>query len=671
MTRLRRLCVAAVTAVVGLSTGHAMAIRAPMAVATTIDVLDQNFDVAADGEIVLQLYLSAAAFADPGSRIVITAHRPVGTRAGVADAIDGRLPRRADSLAFDLAALPQTGINAVTVTVPVERSTRTPEALQLASTGLYPIEIELRIRGEVAASLVTFVHRLPDADEADEQPLLVAIVMGTARSVRYDASTGGAEIDDGALAELTDLAESLEAASLPVATRLSPAVAAALRGSGHADLADRLGALLRRNELLATPEWPLDPTEAATAGRAELYRDWLRSGEDLLADFASTTPTRSVMVVDGRPSAAGVGLLRDAGARLLVLPAATYDRLPDSLGSSTDTTQLIQLEVELGTTVDAAVIDPIIDGDLVRPTDTPLLTAVHLVADLVATRQQIEEGGGLPSRHGIVLATPDVGIIPAPLLGRVTDLIAGTSALQAVSLEDLSVREDQLLVDGTEVVLALPEAPSPTIADRVAVADQLGLEAAATASMFPEGDPRSTAWQGLIRLMATRAVTDVQAASIAEQLRGEFATSREAVELPAPFSFTLTGGSTEIPVKLYNSSAAPLTVVVRLSTDKLTFPRGDLTVTLPGGEYTDVLIPVEVRSNGRFVVTLEVLTPFGNARLTPPVPLRANVTAISGLGNLFTGALALVLLTWWVRHVRNERRRRFEQQHPSTGPAAA
>ena len=47
------------------------------------------------------------------------------------------------------------------------------------------------------------------------------------------------------------------------------------------------------------------------------------------------------------------------------------------------------------------------------------------------------------------------------------------------------------------------------------------------------------------------------------------------------------------------------------------------------------------------------------------------VGGLSGLGNLVTGAGALVVLTWWARHLRANRRKRLAQRsthgHPSTG----
>ena len=77
-------------------------------------------------------------------------------------------------------------------------------------------------------------------------------------------------------------------------------------------------------------------------------------------------------------------------------------------------------------------------------------------------------------------------------------------------------------------------------------------------------------------------------------------------------------------------------------------------------------------------MSLEVFTPLGDVHLAPPVPLTASVNALSGLGNLVTGAALLVLLTWWGRHVRTVRRRRrtaaAAERHPvgaaSTLPAS-
>ena len=107
-----------------------------------------------------------------------------------------------------------------------------------------------------------------------------------------------------------------------------------------------------------------------------------------------------------------------------------------------------------------------------------------------------------------------------------------------------------------------------------------------------------------------------------------------------------------MPITLKNNADIPLTVRVRMSSPKLQFPDGDQTVELPPQSFTEVKIKITALSNGTTGVTLEVFTPLGDVRLAPPVPLTASINALSGVANLLTGAALLVLLTWWVRHVR-------------------
>ena len=670
MIRVRRwsgaigACLAVTTSTLAL---HDDAVHA----ADVLVLRDQNFDVAADGVLALELQLSAAALADPTAHLVVTAHRPVDTRVEVAEALAGDLTRSADSVDLDVVLQPRVGTDTIRIAIPVERSTRTTAALQLSRPGVYPVVVELRRDGDVTAELLTFTHRLPDADEPDEQPLLVAVAMATQRPVHYDETTDTAVLDDNGRAELGRLADTLEVAAVPVAVEISPAIAAALDVAADADaeLAARLATALAAQEVLAVPHWPLDASAAAAAGIDTLYRDWLREGEDTLADFADTTPSRAVGIADSPLSAGGGALLREVGGRMLVLPVDEYDAIPDSIGAYTDSTQLVRIEVGGGASVDAAVVDRVTDDLLLRPTSAPLLAAIHIAADLAAAREEIEDGGGLPSRHGLVLATPDLGVIPADLFGPLSAILATTPTVRPVTLEELSLRVDRLLIDGTEVVVTLPDTVATTIDARTDVGAALALESISTSSMFPADDPRNLRWQRLIELLPSSALTDDQAQTIAADLRTEFADIRGAIELPDGFSFTLTGRRTDVPVKLFNGSDGPLTVVVRLTSTKLLFPSGDVTVTLPPGEYTDVLVPIEARSNGKFPVTLEVLTPIGDSRLAAPVPLAARVNALSGLANLLTGTLLLVLITWWVRHVRRQRRVRFGERHPSAGAA--
>jgi hypothetical protein len=96
-------------------------------------------------------------------------------------------------------------------------------------------------------------------------------------------------------------------------------------------------------------------------------------------------------------------------------------------------------------------------------------------------------------------------------------------------------------------------------------------------------------------------------------------------------------------------------VVVRLSSPRLNFPEGDVEVRLAPEDTTVVEIPVEARSNGTSPVTVEILTPSLDP-LTEPVTLTSRFTALTGLGQVLTAGLLLILLTWWFSHWRVRRR---------------
>ncbi len=643
--------------------------------APRLGLVAQTFNVAADGTIDFTIELPSATTLDsaPDATLVITAYTQVDGRDDVAAAIGGDVPRSLDSVDLTVSTLERPAPDRLMVVVPLETDTRTADRLQLPQFGVYPLMIEVQEGGEVLAELLTFVHRLPTTEEGYEAELPLAMVVATEEPVILGDDMNIA-VDDDALAELTSLADVLEASAIPMTVRVPPALLAALPDSGPegAALAERLRPLLRRNELISAPSLPLDPSLAAAAGQQALYTQWLRDGEDILGDVASTSTRRTISIIDEPLSQAGGALLRDLGARLLVLPVELYDGLPGTLGGFTDSSQLVQIEVAPGVTVDAAVVDRMIDDTLARETSTPALTAITTVADLLALRQQIEDGGGDPRRHGITLATPDLSLPPSATVAAITDLLATTPGLRPTSLDDMSVSTDQLLNDGREAVVGLPAEVEGSIADRAALSASLALEAASIVSMLPADDPRSTEFAFLAGILPTSALTEEQVATIRDILRYQYASIRNSIVLPEHFSFTLTGRRSEVPVKLRNTSDTALTVKVRMTSPKVLFPDPPQLLTVEPGSYGEVNIRIEARTNGSFTVTLEVLTPSGDVAIGPPVPLKASVTALNGLGNLATGALLLVLLTWWVRHMRQNKRKRAAgvaaKGHPATGP---
>ncbi|MEQ1699080.1 MAG: hypothetical protein ABMA25_03170, partial [Ilumatobacteraceae bacterium] len=639
------------------------------------------FDVAADGSIVFVLEVPSRIdlAALPGATLVVTAYRPVVSRAEVQAAQQGELPRSVDSVDLVAATVPQPVIGQLAATVLLETTVRTRDALQLSKPGLYPVLLELHHDGEVLADVLTFVHRLPTADEDPEVALPVAVAMTTTAEVRFD-DLREVIVTDEIVGELTHLAELLERGSVPVTVHIAPSLLTAVAASSEdgAALIDRLTTALAEHDVLSAPRRPLDPSLAAAAGQGSLYTQWLRDGEDDLAGVLTSPSLRTIVFVDATLSEGGGSLLRDLGARLMVTTPEVFDQLPRSTGIYTDLSQLVQLEVAPGVTLDATVTDRRTGPVLARRTATPTLTTIYTITDLLAYRQEIVDAGGDPRHHGITLGTPDLSLPNTDTYAAITSLLAATPALEPTTLDRLGVQTDHAILNDTEVIVGMPTTVTGDLGARITLVDSLTDEAGSTAGMLADGADRVADWQQRIAILPTSALSDEQVAQMAAELRTELAGIRDAIEVRTGSSFTLTGRTTTVPIKLFNNSDVALTVRVRLSSPKLKFPGGDVIQVLEPQVFTEVPIEMEARSYGTSSATLQILTPDGTTALVAPVTLTARVSALTGMGNLITGALLLVVLTWWARHLRKNRRARHAakaavsaERHPATNGRSA
>src|SRR5690606_2712423 len=114
-----------------------------------------------------------------------------------------------------------------------------------------------------------------------------------------------------------------------------------------------------------------------------------------------------------------------------------------------------------------------------------------------------------------------------------------------------------------------------------------------------------------------------------------------------------------IRLTLTNNGTDDLTVRLIISSTKLDIAPDDADslVQLPAGQSFEKRVPVEARTNGEFPVDIKIVTPSNeNVAITEPVQLSARVNALTGLGQLATGAFVIVLLSWWVQHLRKRRR---------------
>ena len=625
--------------------------------------LDALVDPASTATLVLTTYAALEQSQPPNSL-------PLDNRARLAAAIAGTLPPTLHEVAIPLNTLTRPAGDELSVAMVVDGDGTTGNTLDLGGPGIHPLRLSVRDSDRAVAELLTFVEQTDPAIVA--APLAVAVAVGANAAVHLD-DAGQVQLDDATVAQLTTLVTLLETSAMPVTVQVAPALLAALRPSQPA-LADRFARVLGGTTVLSAPQLPLDPSAAAAADQVALYTQWLAAGEDLFgsADLPGTT-LRAATAVTTDLSEPGGELLRDLGSRLLLLPPALYDGLEGSIRGYTDTSQLVHVRLADDRSFDAAVVDRSIGARLAKPSADPYLDAVYATVDLLADRQDFIGRNLNPARRTVLVGTDTLGLPDPAVFGPLTGLIAGTTGLAVSSVAQLGATTDTMIYDGGPLTVDLPATTSASIADRIAIQSSLRATGAQTATMLEPDNPLPEQWRTQLDPLPSSAVSDAQVLATEQDLTSQYATVRAAVERPNGLDFTMTGRTGTLRLKLRNDAEYPVRVRVRLSaaSNKLTFPPEDVYL-LAANDTTELKFEIKARSNGRFPVYLMLLAP-GDIGPTPnPLHVQtrftATVYALSGLGNLVTGAALLILLTWWVHHIRSSRRRKAAQaameRHP-------
>ncbi len=647
--------------------------------------------------------------------VEVTNYRPVSSTAELRDLIGSDVLRTAfagdevidgvaltevrDMITFDTD---DAGRAILELTIPTDVRESVGEKLKFERAGLYPLRVELVLgdpgSDDVVATAGTVVQRLPDADDVPPP--------GSVDSADGDAADGGTTpsvstrlpppIDLAVIAAIeppdTDPAaqaaaeEQLDAAielaetvDAPVTLEVPPPLVAARTAIDGG--AEQLAAAFADDEFVALPVAPLDVSSAVAVGREDAFARLLSAGADMLTEAVPTTPSRRDVWIAVDPlSAGGAQELRELGVRLLVMSTDLYTENVSSVLPATDL--FVEVVLPDGSTLPLLVVDGLAEqltadaADAILADATPTEWAVETLA-VMLLEQEIDDADRTATspragtgRRSRLLTTPDLGAPDPRLVGvleRVAATTPGVDITAATSLTDLT--DVQLDATGEPLTARFPDRAGPSLAERVELLDATAARLVSAASMLPDDDPRPAEWTAELDSLISTGYTDADVEAATAGLLAEAERLTTAVQLPEPFTFTLTGRSGTIEIRLTNLIDEPLDVLVRLESAKVNFPEGDRLVRLfPDGE-TSVVVPVEARSNGTSSINLEVATPLG-VPLDEPVTLTSRVTALTGLGQMLTGGFVLVLLTWWFAHWRARRREDIVEgrdRHPSTG----
>ena len=635
------------------SSAPAPALAAPASLGITL--VRQELALTPDGELVLSVRLDQAL--PVGATFVVTSYRPLKTRADLADAIAGKLPRSVDTVDLPLEAI-SVADDVITFTIPTETSRRTSRALQFNQQGLFPVVLDIQGDSGIAGELTTFVDRLPKEGDEPRGSLSVALAVSLTAPPAIPGS-------DPALLPAT--AQQLaDLNAFPAAVPLTVAISPEILNRIDSTSLDSLRKTLNANYGISQPRIPLDPSAAAAANKGTLFTQLLREGENAVSALGEVPRSdRSIWWSWGQLTTPGASLVRDLGARLLVLSPSEYANAKGSLGPSTDTTQLLMTTLPDATSVPTLVLDAAFADHLATTSPPTELHAIYAAADLVATRDQLAAASAPITGHTMVIGLSGGGVPNPAFVSRIQAMADATGATQFVTLNGVERNTTTLLVDGLPVEIVLPTITPVDIAARLESLDQLNAHAFMVSGMLVNTRDRPTRWQATIAVLASSALTDEAVANATTTLNNELASITGAVSPRPIYAFTLSGRRTTIRLRIENISDEPLRVMVRLTANKLTFPKGDQVVTIEAKSITDVAVPVVARTNGSFPVSLDVLSPDGGLALINTLYLKARVSALTGVAQLLTGGGLLMLLAWWGRNVRRGRR----SKHNAVGRA--
>ena len=545
-----------------------------------------------------------------------------------------------------------------TLTVPLRRGTTsagttsfdvllTTEAparndLYLPQPGIYPLAIRaVGDNGAVLASALTFLDRRDPAVTSAGTPVSV---LGVLQSVVSHSTDGTVAIDDQTRDLVQEYIDFLGTTRAPLTLQVQPELVQALATSPEITdnlLYQSLKAALSGRSIVTSTYLPVDAAAMIHDGLSGELLEQIRLGESTLTAYLPGSVLHRATWVSTMPlDSVTVDVLRGMGFTSLLLLANAQTGLdrqaPSAVlarpsGAPNSATGVLSVDDQLSTTIDNAGNDPVRLG-------------VRIAAEVMTLRDELVEAGTVPSDVRMVVSSTTGEVLDGASLTRAVSLL---SSVSGIAMQDLG---GEVAVNSRNPVVNFPsriDRAGDSLSNTVSLARR---ELNAYGSMLPGDEPRRASWAG--SLAAATSPDTPNPSEYVDALRSDMRRLTGAVSLVTPPSITLSSRTGSIRLQIRNDDTAVLRVRVRVSSPKVSF------VTVPGetalapGATTDVAIPVRARTNGRFSLTVNVLTPTSGLRVVSPGVIDVRVTAVAGLGQLISITLLLVLLAWWWNHWR-------------------
>ena len=575
------------------------------------------------------------------------------------DAVPGAFRNNIDGVRIADARTTIEVVNAttalLTLSVPTDVGSDTelsgPDSLEFPTSGVYPIRIQLLVDNDLVGTHGTLVERRPGPDDIvrPSAPVQFAVVTAAERPPGVSGDSDAQAVD-----RATAILEGAAETNPPLLASIPPDVlVAALERVNARNAGDDAATTVADDEFVALSDINLDVSSAVEAGLSAQYALALERGEESITAALSRPPTRVVRIVDTALSAPGAQLLRTLGVRYLVMTPTRYDEFVGGRRPNTD--RFVEVELPDGGTLPILLTDPISAEFTTDKADETLAksTTTEWATNTIAAIVLDHRSQGRTTRRSRLIGLDDLAPPDPRLINALVAMAANTPDVDVVAPTALVGTTDTQRPPGGEP-LTLPDVAGPDLTARLATIETAKLSLISTASMLDDSDERLSIWIDRLDGLLSNGITDAEASEVIDEVTANSAAIRSSAGLPEPFTFTLTGRSDNIPLRLTNNGDEQLNVMVRLTSSKLTFPENDQVVRLRANDSTDIQVPVRARSNGTSPVSIQLLTPVGEP-IGEPVSLTARVNSLTGLGQILTAGFLLMLGTWWFANWRKRR----------------
>ena len=583
-------------------------------------------------------------------------HVAVSSRDAVRDAVDGTFtPSIIETHDLPFADL---GSNDTGDVIALLGSNAGGSSVRLRKSGVYPVSLSIRIGDRESSRLLTFVNFI--TVQTSKNSLSVSLV-AEVNPALSQTPAGETLLADSARTMLNNVVSSLNGDGGVMSLRMSPETLNSLAASSNPQDAELLGQLqlvLAKHQLLASTFVPFDPSSAEKAKLSSEFDTQLARGIEILNTRNGDAGVNPRTWFSTRPiNTDGISLLARSGYTNVVFsPQAAQ-----SLGALDSYTKQYRANYtgDLTAKVSIAVADPRYAASLSGSNTNPVQTSMAIAAEIIAQQGELALGQRRPLDHHLIVSTFD-GSLPNPVL--LNSLLVALSNAPQITLRPLG--SIQRATEASTSLMMPSGAPIDLRARRPQLQSVID-EIASTRSMLSADAPQRMWWEDALLLIQSDSLNSERFDLYFKGFRAQLRTFRASVSVPESLTFTLSGKSSDLRLQLRNSASMPLSVLVTLSSAKLTFPEKPQVVTVAANSAVDLIVPVVARANGTFPLEVVLYTPDGTAQVGKRIRLSARVSALAGLGQLVTGVALLLLASWWIAHWRKQHRVKAVENHPA------